>query len=1199
MTDSVFTVPDLPSKANDRRSWSGLSGSSLSLAMSEAAISSQGVSLLITEDSESAFQLEQNLTFFLKSSKVKVFTFPDWETLPYDHFSPHQDIISERLKVLHQLSSIQQCIVIISVSTLMHRLLPLNYLYGNGLSLTTGDTFDIDTTRKQLESAGYHCVDTVFEHSEFSVRGGVFDLFPTGSQHPVRIELFDDEIESLRLFDPESQRSIEKISQIDLMPAREFPLTDKAIHYFKNQWRDRFDVNYRECPVYIDVMDGIASSGVEYYLPFFFEETCSFYDYLPPGSLVMTYGDIQSGADKFWDECSQRYENLRYDITRPILPPSEIFLPIDKMFHGLKEFPRLSFSKHAETNDGALDKNTGATNFNTRSPVDLSADIKSEQPLKKLQTYIDEKQDNAHLLFCVESAGRREALQEQLAKMKVFPKEYLNWQDFLKATTNSNEDDNTSASIIISPLTEGTEIDTPQLLLTNLILITEQQLYGQRIFQHRKRKKDQLTTDTFIKNLSELGLNDAVVHLDHGVGRYKGLQTLSIDNQMMEFLTLEYANNAKLYVPVASLHLISRYSGADNDTAPLHRLGTETWSKQKRKAAEKVHDVAAELLDIYARRAARKGFQYKLQDQDYNLFAMGFPFEETPDQKTAIEATIDDMLSSQPMDRLVCGDVGFGKTEIAMRACFTAIQNGKQVGILAPTTLLAQQHYDNFKDRFADWPVEIEVLSRFRSAKEQSDVLARLKAGKVDLVIGTHKLIQNDVEFKNLGLMIIDEEHRFGVRHKEKLKAKRTNVDILTLTATPIPRTLNMAMSGIRDISIISTPPAKRLAVKTFVQQGQDNTIKDAIMRELLRGGQIFYLHNEVKSIEKTAKDLSILVPEARISIAHGQMRESELEQTMSDFYHKHFNVLVCSTIIETGIDIPNANTIIIDRADKLGLAQLHQLRGRVGRSHHQAYAYLLTPHRRSMSKDAVKRLEAIADADHLGAGFTLASHDLEIRGAGELLGDEQSGHIQGIGFSLYMEMLEHAVEAIKQGKTPNLDQPMNHGAEINLRVPALIPDEYLPDVHNRLILYKRIANAKSNEEIHELQVEMIDRFGLLPEPCKLLFEVTKIKLLAEALGIKKIDMGATNGRIEFQSDTQVDPLSLVKMVQSQPQYYSLDGADALKFKADMENIEDRFSTIATLLDRLKPESAKSDKARKNRPSEKVTKAHKKRRKKP
>lgn len=1176
MQQGIFKLPDLPSSPNDYRSWSGLSGSSLYLAIAETALQKKGISLLVTEDSESALRLAESLNFFLAETDIKVLIFPDWETLPYDHFSPHQDIISERLKTLYQLSSIKQCILIIPISTMMHRLLPPSYLHGNSLLLSEGGKFDITLIRKQLESAGYHCVNTVYEHSEFSVRGGVFDIFPTGSHAPLRIELFDDEIESLRLFNPETQRSIEKINQINLMPSREFPLTEKAVRHFKNNWRNRFDVNYKECPAYLDVMEGIASPGIEYYLPFFFDKTSTLFDYLPDSTLIMLFGNIHSNAEKFWQKCNHRYENLCHDITRPILPPNELFLTVDSIFHDLKSFPGISFPRNDSENIKIKELKSHQIDFKISAPKDISANIRSENPLEKLESYLKDRMDKTQTLFCVESAGRREALLEQLGKLKVIPKEYKTWHEFLDKQARLKAEPDNSTSIIVSPLSDGTEIIDNPLCATNIIIITEQQLYGRRVFQQRKQQKDILSADNFIRNLCELNINDPVVHIDHGVGRYKGLQTFAIDNQETEFLTIEYADQAKLYVPVASLHLISRYSGSEVENAPLHKLGSDTWTRQKRKAAEKVHDAATELLDIYARRAAKEGYQYKLSDHDYQLFTMGFPFEETPDQSLAIEATINSMKSNQPMDRLVCGDVGFGKTEVAMRASFVAVQNDKQVCILAPTTLLAQQHFESFKDRFADWPVQIEVLSRFRSTKEQNDTLDHLRNGKVDIVIGTHKLLQSDVEFKNLGLMIIDEEHRFGVRHKEKLKAKRANVDILTLTATPIPRTLNMAMSGIRDISIISTPPAKRLAVKTFIQQSQKHIIQEAITRELLRGGQVFYLHNEVKSIEKTARELNELIPEARISIAHGQMRESQLEQTMSDFYHKHYNVLVCTTIIETGIDIPNANTIIINRADKLGLAQLHQLRGRVGRSHHQAYAYLLIPNRKSITRDGIKRLEAIADADHLGAGFTLASHDLEIRGAGELLGDEQSGHIHGIGFSLYMEMLDQAVKAIKEGKIPNLDQPVFHGAEVNLRLPALIPDDYLPDVHHRLILYKRIANAKTNDELHELKVEMIDRFGLLPQACKLLFEVTQIRCHAEKMGIKKIEAGPSNGRIEFESDTQVDPLSLVKMVQSEPQNYSLDGAEALKFKADMNEHEKRLNTIKALLKQLSPEKDKS-----------------------
>ncbi|HBB77524.1 MAG TPA: transcription-repair coupling factor, partial [Pseudomonas sp.] len=721
-------------------------------------------------------------------------------------------------------------------------------------------------------------------------------------------------------------------------------------------------------------------------------------------------------------------------------------------------------------------------------------------------------------------------------------------------------------AISIAPLDDGLLLQQPQ-----LALIAESPLFGQRIMQRRRREKTRDAGENVIKNLTELREGAPVVHIDHGVGRYQGLITLEIEGQSAEFLQLQYAEEAKLYVPVASLHLIARYTGSDDALAPLHRLGSETWQKAKRKAAEQVRDVAAELLDIYARRAAREGYAFQDPQLDYDTFSAGFPFEETPDQQAAIEAVRADMLAAKPMDRLICGDVGFGKTEVAMRAAFIAVHSGRQVAVLVPTTLLAQQHYNSFRDRFADWPVRVEVMSRFKSAKEIQGAAQELAEGKVDILIGTHKLLQEDVKFTNLGLVIIDEEHRFGVRQKEQLKALRSEVDILTLTATPIPRTLNMAVAGMRDLSIIATPPARRLSVRTFVMEANKPTIKEALLRELLRGGQVYYLHNDVKTIEKCAADLAELVPEARIGIGHGQMRERELEQVMGDFYHKRFNVLVASTIIETGIDVPSANTIIIERADKFGLAQLHQLRGRVGRSHHQAYAYLLTPPRKQMTPDAEKRLEAIANAQDLGAGFVLATHDLEIRGAGELLGDGQSGQIQAVGFTLYMEMLERAVKAIQKGEQPNLDQPLGGGPEINLRVPALIPEDYLPDVHARLILYKRIANAADEDGLNELQVEMIDRFGLLPEPAKHLIRLTLLKLQAEKLGITKIDAGPQGGRIEFAADTPVDPMALIKLIQTQPKRYKFEGATVFKFQVPMERPEERFNTLEALLERLAP----------------------------
>jgi transcription-repair coupling factor (superfamily II helicase) len=994
-------------------------------------------------------------------------------------------------------------------------------------------------------------VDTVYEHGEFAVRGALIDLFPMGSDTPYRIDLFDDEIETLRTFDPETQRSVDKVESIRLLPAREFPLEKKAVTDFRGRFRERFDVDFRRCPIYQDLASGITPAGIEYYLPLFFEETGTLFDYLPGDTQVFSLPGIEQAAEQFWLDARTRYEDRRVDPERPLLPPADIFLPVEDCFARLKHWPRVVVSQED------VEVGVGRERFDARALPDLAIQAKASEPLAALRRFIEEYP--GRVLFCAESAGRREVLLELLARLKLKPLEVANWHEF----TASRE----RLAICIAPLDEG-------LLLDQIALIAESPLFGQRVMQRRRREKSRDGGDNVIKNLTELREGAPVVHIDHGVGRYLGLVTMEFDGQAAEFLALMYAEEAKLYVPVASLHLIARYTGSDDALAPLHRLGSETWQKAKRKAAEQVRDVAAELLDIYARRAAREGHAFKDPAVDYATFSAGFPFEETPDQQAAIDAVRADMLAGKPMDRLVCGDVGFGKTEVAMRAAFIAVHSGKQVAVLVPTTLLAQQHYNSFRDRFADWPVTVEVMSRFKSAKEVNEAVAKLAEGKIDIVIGTHKLLQDDVRFKDLGLCIIDEEHRFGVRQKEQLKALRSEVDILTLTATPIPRTLNMAVSGMRDLSIIATPPARRLSVRTFVLEQQDSVIKEALLRELLRGGQVYYLHNDVKTIEKCAADLQALVPEARVGIGHGQMHERELERVMSDFYHKRFNVLVASTIIETGIDVPSANTILIERADKFGLAQLHQLRGRVGRSHHQAYAYLLTPPRKGMTEDAQKRLEAIANAQDLGAGFVLATHDLEIRGAGELLGDGQSGQIQAVGFTLYMEMLERAVKAIRKGEQPNLEQPLGGGPEVNLRVPALIPDDYLPDVHTRLILYKRIASAADEDGLKELQVEMIDRFGLLPEPTKNLMRLTLLKLQAEKLGIKKVDAGPQGGRIEFAADTCVDPLVLIKLIQGQPNRYKFEGATLFKFQVPMERPEERFNTLEALLERLAPPSA-------------------------
>ena len=1142
---SVLRLPPLPA-ASGKQHWGNLPGAALSLAIAEAASNAKRFTLLLTADSQSAERLQEELAFFAPG--LPVLHFPDWETLPYDIFSPHQDIVSQRIAALYQLPELSHGVLVVPITTALHRLAPKRFLLGSSLVLDVGQKLDVEQMRLRLEAAGYRCVDTVYEHGEFAVRGALIDLFPMGSPLPYRIDLFDDEIETLRTFDPENQRSIDKVESIRLLPAREFPLKKEAVTGFRARFRERFDVDFRRCPIYQDLSTGITPAGIEYYLPLFYEETATLFDYLPEDSQVFSLPGIEQAAEQFWSDVRNRYEERRVDPERPLLPPSELFMPVEDCFARLKLWPRVVASQQD------VEPGIGRERFSAQTLPELAIESKASEPLGKLRQFLDGYP--GRVLFTAESAGRREVLLELLARLKLRPQEVEGWDGFL----GSNE----RLAITIAPLDEG-------LLLDDVALVAESPLFGQRVMQRRRREKSRDGGENVIKNLTELREGSPVVHIDHGVGRYQGLVTLEIEGQAQEFLLLQYAEDAKLYVPVASLHLIARYTGSDDALAPLHRLGSETWQKAKRKAAEQVRDVAAELLDIYARRAAREGYAFKDPQVDYESFAAGFPFEETPDQQAAIDAVREDLLSAKPMDRLVCGDVGFGKTEVAMRAAFIAVHGGKQVGVLVPTTLLAQQHYNSFRDRFADWPVRVEVMSRFKSAKEVQNAIMELAEGKIDILIGTHKLLQDDVKFSNLGLVIIDEEHRFGVRQKEQLKALRSEVDILTLTATPIPRTLNMSIAGMRDLSIIATPPARRLSVRTFVMEQQNTVIKEALLRELLRGGQVYYLHNDVKTIEKCAAELQELVPEARVAIGHGQMRERDLEQVMSDFYHKRFNVLVASTIIETGIDVPSANTIIIERADKFGLAQLHQLRGRVGRSHHQAYAYLLTPTRKAMTDDAQKRLEAIANAQDLGAGFVLATHDLEIRGAGELLGEGQSGQIQAVGFTLYMEMLERAVKAIRKGEQPNLEQPLGGGPEINLRLPALIPEDYLPDVHARLILYKRIANAADEDGLKELQVEMIDRFGLLPEPTKNLVRLTLLKLQAEKLGITKIDAGPQGGRIEFSADTSVDPMVLIKLIQSQPKRYKFEGATLFKFQVPMERPEERFNTLEALLERLAP----------------------------
>ncbi|MFV5658868.1 transcription-repair coupling factor [Acinetobacter pittii] len=1133
-------------KAGEKRWVGSLLGSSAALLFKEIAVQHSSLLVVVARNNQHVAQLESELEFY----GIKPTIFPDWEILPYDRLSPHQDIVSERLAILSNMP--QKGILLISASTLAQRVAPYSWVLGEHFDIRVGQKFDLEQQKLRLVQAGYHLVDTVYDHGEFAVRGSIMDIFASGQDAPIRIDLFDDEIDTLKFFDPETQRTTTTLKSFTVLPAKEFPLKE-ARSIFRDRYSELFPTaNPKKNPIYQDVLDGIASPGIEFYLPLFFDKThmqsqSTLTTYFPKNCIVITNNDIDIDLTSFWKEVFRRYEDRRHNADQPILPPDELFIAPNNLLSTLNQFPRMLVSAEA------VEEKAGALNLKVEQPPKLPVDPKKEKPFAVVKKYIDEA--NHPVLLVAESAGRRESLRDGLrASLGDIPSvdsfEQFQKSQFAIAITNA-------------PLDRG-------LLLTDqLSVISENQLYEHRVVQRRRKRQQEVSEEFLIRSLTELSIGAPVVHIDHGVGRYAGLITLAIEGQDYEFLQLDYAEEAKVYVPVTNLHLISRYSGGDPDLAPLHKIGTDAWSKAKRKALEQIHDVAAELLHIQARRQSKPGFGFEVDQSLYMQFASGFAYEETLDQANAIEATLYDMQQAKPMDRLVCGDVGFGKTEVAMRAAFVAVQNGKQVAVLVPTTLLAQQHYESFKDRFADWPVRIEVLSRFGSNKTHTKNIEDLAEGKVDIVVGTHKLLQENVQFKDLGLMVVDEEHRFGVRDKERIKALRADVDMLTLTATPIPRTLNMAFSGMRDLSIIATPPARRLAVKTFVQEHTEASIKEAILRELLRGGQVYFLHNEVDTIERAAENIRVLVPEARVAVAHGQMRERELEQVMQQFYHKEYNVLVCSTIIETGIDVPNANTILIERADKLGLAQLHQLRGRVGRSHHQAYAYLLVPSIKHLKGDAEKRLDAIQRASTLGAGFMLATEDLEIRGAGELLGEQQSGSMQAIGYSLYMEMLEKATKAIQQGKTPNFDAPLSLTAEINLHIPALIPDEYLGDVHQRLLFYKRISNTDTQEKLDNIRMELIDRFGVPPQSVKHLFSVHQIRLKAEQLGITKIDINTQGGNIEFSPDTPVQAISIIQLMQKHPTYYRMEGGQRLKVMVQLEEQEKRIQFINDLLAKL------------------------------
>ena len=1156
MTDplkNALPVPPLPRGSQSRAWWRApASPTALAWSIASAARAHEGPLLMVARDNHEAHQLEADLhTLLGTAGDLPVVAFPDWETLPYDQFSPHPDIVSQRLSALHRLPTLEKGIVVVPVQTLMQRLSPLKHIAGGSFDYRMGQRLDFDAEKRRLEAASYRHVPQVLDPGDFAVRGGLLDVYPMGADAPLRIELLDDTIDSLRHFDPESQRSLDRVESVQLLPGREVPLDERSVERAMTLLRDRFDVDTRRSALYQDLKSGLAPAGVEYYLPLFFDATSTLFDYLHADALPVLTDGFGEAAEAFWAQTRNRYDQRRHDIERPLLPPDELYLSPDSLRERLNQRLRVEVcgphhSRHGEAlplGDQPL------------PPLPVAAkDAPAGEALKSFLGHYP-----GRVLIASDSPGRREALLEVLQAAALVPEVLA---DFTAFRTGRDR-----FAITVAPLEDGFALDDPR-----IAVLTERQLFPERATQAHRRRRTGREPEAIIRDLGELTEGAPIVHEDHGVGRYRGLIAMDVGGMPGEFLEIEYAKGDRLYVPVAQLHLISRYSGASPETAPLHSLGGEAWAKAKKKAAEKVRDVAAELLEIQARRQARAGLALHVDRPMYEPFAAGFPFEETPDQRAAIEAVLRDLQSSQPMDRVVCGDVGFGKTEVAVRAAFAAASAGKQVAVLVPTTLLAEQHYRNFRDRFADWPLKVEVLSRFKTAKEIKAELEKLAEGKLDVIVGTHRLLQPDVKFKDLGLVIVDEEQRFGVRQKEALKALRANVHLLTLTATPIPRTLNMAMAGLRDLSIIATPPANRMAVQTFVTPWDDALLREAFQRELSRGGQVYFLHNDVESIGRMQRELQELVPEARIGVAHGQMPERELEQVMLDFQKQRFNVLLCTTIIESGIDIPNANTIIMNRADKFGLAQLHQLRGRVGRSHHRSYAYLVVPDKRSITADAQRRLEAIASMDELGAGFTLATHDLEIRGAGELLGEDQSGQMAEVGFSLYTELLERAVRSIKAGHLPDVDVGQERrGADVELNVPALIPEDYLPDVHTRLTLYKRISSAPDKEDLRDLQVEMIDRFGLLPDPAKYLFATAELKLAANALGIRKLELGEHGGRIVFESKPNIDPMAVIQLIQKQPRLYAMDGPDKLRIKVPLPDAPDRFNAAKALLATLSP----------------------------
>lgn len=1114
-----------------------------SCLLAEKLKEKQGVSLVVADSILHLSRIQRELEFFLSTEDIPVYTLPDWETLPYDQFSPHREIISERLSTLYQILTSKKCIVLAAVQTLMHLLCPKDYILSRVFKVKVGDNVCLEALRERLSGINYDLVPQVESQGEYSVRGSIIDIFPMGSDEAFRIDFFDNEVDEIRIFDVEDQKTIEKIQEINLLPAREYPFDKDSISEFRTNWREAFDSDPRLSPLYQEVSAGIMSAGVEYYLSLFFSELNTIFDYLPESANIFLLGNINTSVEEFYAGVSERSERFSLDNTRPILSKNQVYFEPQLFMQKLKEFSRTSLV-HDSVEAGNTRENSGFTKI-----PDIALDIKKlDESKNKIDSYFSSK--DVKVLFCAESSGRKQILEQLLINNGIKSDIVESWLDFQSSESKF--------SLCVAPISSGFTSD-------DFILVTEYELLGRQYHATRKRSKSAKFTDEYgIKNLAELKDNDLIVHIENGIGKYKGLTVITANGADTEFLTIEYADEAKLYVPVTSLHLVSHYSGAASENVTLNSLGSDKWRKAKEKAAKKATDTAAKLLEVYAKREIKNRQKFNEIGSDFDDFVSKFPYEETEDQIKATNDVVKDLCESRPMDRVICGDVGFGKTEVAMRASFIVAASGFQVAILVPTTLLAEQHYQSLINRFVDFPIEVAVLSRFQSRQEQAKILQSVSEGKIDIIVGTHRLIQNDVKFSKLGLLIIDEEHRFGVKQKEKFKELRAEVDILTLTATPIPRTLNMAMGGIRELSIIATPPSRRLAVKTFVREFNVNLVQEAIEREIQRGGQVFYLYNNVQGIEAKAREVASWAKGARVITAHGQMPEKLLEDTMNDFYHQRADVLVCTTIIETGIDIPTANTIIIERADKFGLAQLHQLRGRVGRSHHQAFAFCLTPSESAITSDAKKRLEAIESLETLGSGFTLASHDLEIRGAGDLLGDDQSGHIQEIGFQLYMDMLNKAVSALKDGK--NISNGTMDSYDIDINVPAIFPDTYLPDVNMRLVLYKRLSNVTNKEELNSLRLEIVDRFGKLPDSVENLINLSTFKLTMQDMGISSIKLSKKGGKISFEKKPKVNPDKIINLIKSEPNSYSFDGPLEVKIRKDLLEPKDRLDYVDGLL---------------------------------